>query len=270
MDAGPPRLELAQLPTPLHPAARLSAELGVEVWFKRDDLTGLGLGGNKLRPLEYLLADAVGQGCDCLVTGAGPQSNWTMLAALTAIRLGLEPHVVCYGDPAPEWGNLLLHRRLGTMLSWTGDPDRPSVDAGMDEVGARLRGAGRRPYVVPRGGATAVGALGYTRATVELDRQLEAVGLRPETLWLAAGSGGTMAGLILGSARLPTSYTVQGVTVSRPDVAMQVDELARGAAALLGDTDLLGGTDLPGGTDTLGGAGDLPPADVLGGWIGAG
>lgn len=248
--AGPRRLELATLPTPLHLATRLSEQLGVPIWFKRDDLTGVGLGGNKVRTLEYLLADALDRGCDCLVTGAGPQSNWTMLAALTAIRCGLDPYVACYGDPTPAWGNLLLHRGLGTTVTWTGDPERSSVDAAMAAVAERLRGEGRQPYVVPRGGATSLGALGYVRATLELADQLDAAGVGARSLWLATGSGGTTAGLVAGAALLPAAYDVVGVTVSRPDVGAHVSELARGAAALLGFESA------------------LPAADVRGGWIG--
>jgi len=103
-----PRLPLVLSPTPLVPAPRLSQAIGLEVWFKRDDLTGRGLGGNKVRTLEYLLGDAQASGCDVLVTGAGPQSNWAMLAALSARAAELEPHLVFYGDPTPASGNLLL------------------------------------------------------------------------------------------------------------------------------------------------------------------
>ncbi|MGH3070607.1 MAG: pyridoxal-phosphate dependent enzyme, partial [Streptosporangiaceae bacterium] len=95
-------MDLVLAPTPLHLAPRLSRELGVPVLFKRDDLAGAGLGGNKLRGLEFLIADALAQGCDSLVTGAGPQSNWTMLAALACLRYGIEPHVVCYGTGDPH------------------------------------------------------------------------------------------------------------------------------------------------------------------------
>jgi len=110
MPAGHPRVPLVLEPTPLHAAGRLSGELGVPVLLKRDDLAGTGLGGNKLRGLEYLIADALGRGCDCLVTGAGPQSNWTMLAALACVRYQIEPHVVCYGSSAADEGNMRLHR----------------------------------------------------------------------------------------------------------------------------------------------------------------
>ena len=97
LDGAAPRVHLVIGPTPLQPAPRLSRELGVPVLLKRDDLTGVGLGGNKLRGLEFLVADALARDCDSLVTGAGPQSNWTMLAALASLRHGIEPHVVCYG-----------------------------------------------------------------------------------------------------------------------------------------------------------------------------
>ena len=133
--AGRRRVSLVLEPTPLHPAPRLSRELGVPILLKRDDLTGLGLGGNKLRGLEYILADLREQGCDCLVTGAGPQSNWTLLAALACLRCQVEPHVVCYGEGAPSEGNMRLHRWLGTDLRFTGNHDRASVDDAMAVVG---------------------------------------------------------------------------------------------------------------------------------------
>jgi len=252
--AGIRRVELATLPTPLQPAPRLSEELGVPVWLKRDDLTGIGLGGNKVRALEYLLADALGQGCDCLVTGAGPQSNWTMLAALSAIRCGLEPFVVCYGDPVADRGNMALHRMLGTKMHFTADPDRSSVDGVIDQLGTELIGIGRRPYLVPRGGATGIGALGYVQASVELAAQLSSMADPPATLWMAAGSGGTCAGLVAGAALLRASYDVVGVTVSRPvrEITAQVSRLATATAELTG-------TSLP-----------EPTVDIRGGWIGPG
>jgi D-cysteine desulfhydrase len=228
-----PRLPLIAGPTPLVPAPRLSVELGVEVWFKRDDLTGVGLGGNKVRGLEYLLADALREKCDCLVTGAGPQSNWTVLAALTALGAGLRPHVVCYGDPPPLSGNLVLHRRIGTELHFTHDPDRSSVDTGIAALADELRAARQRPYVVPRGGATPLAALGYVRATEELVRQCTEPAA---TVWLATGSGGMHAGLAAGTALLGAPHQVVGVTVSRPadECRRRVADLAAGAAALAG------------------------------------
>jgi D-cysteine desulfhydrase len=252
--AAHPRAQLVLEPTPLHPAPRLSRDLGVPVLFKRDDLTGAGLGGNKLRGLEYIIADALGQGCDCLVTGAGPQSNWTMLAALACLRYQIEPHIVCYGSRAADEGNQRLHRWLGVDIRFTGDPDRSSVDAGIEAVAAELRAAGRHPYPVPRGGATPLGALGYVRASAELAAQLDALGESPAALWLATGSCGTQAGLVAGAALTAAPYEVVGVTVSRPvaESRERVRELAAGAAAM-------------GGIGAI-----LREPVVLGGWIGPG
>ncbi|MGH3989705.1 MAG: 1-aminocyclopropane-1-carboxylate deaminase/D-cysteine desulfhydrase [Pseudonocardiaceae bacterium] len=231
-----PRVELATLPTPLRPAPGLSEALGVEIWFKRDDLTGFGLGGNKVRALEYLLGEALHQGCDCLVTGSGPQSNWAMLAALAARRCGLDAHLVCYGKPVPATGNLLLGQLAGARITFTGNPDRASVDAGIATLADELRRAGRKPCVLPRGGATPVGALGYVRASLELAEQLFATGLRPRQLWLATGSGGTQAGLLAGARWLGLPFDVVGVTVSRAvaDCVQQVCVLATRAGALFG------------------------------------
>jgi D-cysteine desulfhydrase len=270
-----PRVDLVVGPTPLHPAPRLSRELGVPLLFKRDDLTGRGLGGNKLRGLEYILADALGQGCDCLVTGAGPQSNWTMLAALSCLRCQIEPHVVCYGtdtasEGKPSEGNMRLHRWLGVDVRFTGSPDRSSVDAGIDAAGAELRAAGRHPYLVPRGGATPLGALGYVRASIELAAQLAALGEQPAGLWLATGSCGTQAGLQAGAALTGAPYRVRGVTVSRPvpECLDRVRTLAAGAAALTAGDGTAG--DGTAGDGTAGKGAAIGEPEVLGGWIGPG
>jgi D-cysteine desulfhydrase len=233
-----PRLRLGTLPTPLQPAPRLSDALGVEIWLKRDDLTGLGLGGNKVRGLEYLLADALEQGCDCVVTGGGPQSNWAMLTALAARTRGLDTTLVTFGSPPPEGpvGNHALAVLAGATLHFTGDDDRSSVDRGVDTVCAQLRAQGRQPYGVHRGGATGVGALGYVAAGLELAEQLQENGLRPRCLWLATGSCGTHAGLAAAHAWLRPSYDVVGVTVSRPveECRERVRRIADEAAAIIG------------------------------------
>jgi D-cysteine desulfhydrase len=253
-----PRQALGVTPTPLRPARRLSEALGVEVWLKRDDLTGLGLGGNKVRPLEYLLAAALARDADCFVTGAGPQSNWAMLAALGARRCGLDPFLVFYGDPVPPRGNLLLSQLAGADLRFTGDPERASVDGALECLADRLWAEGRRPYVVPRGGATALGAAGYVRASLELADQLLKADLAPSQVWLATGSCGTQAGLVAGTRWLGLPYQVVGVTVSRPvaECIERVQRLAGGVAGLL---------DLPGS-----GADQGSDVVVLGGWLGPG
>lgn len=241
--------------TPLQPAPRLSAELDVEVWLKRDDLTGLGLGGNKVRGLEFALGEAELRGADCLVTGSGPQSNWAMLAALAARVRGLDAHLVHYGPPAPVQGNRRLSAIAGAEVVFTGDPDRETVDAAIEHRAERLRAEGRRPYVLPRGGATPLGAVGYVQATLELTAQLQRERLAPEGLWLATGSCATQAGLVAGVRWLGLDLQVVGVTVSRPraECEQRVAELADGALARLG---------VAAGTDS--------PVRILDGWLGPG
>lgn len=254
-----PRVRFVAAPTPLQLASGLSSALGVEVWFKRDDLTGLGLGGNKSRGLEFLLGDALAGDCDCLVTGAGAQSNWAMLAALSARRCGLDPYLIFYGSPAAPSGNLLLDELVGADVRYTGDPDRASVDDAILERADELRAAGHRPYVVPRGGATPLGVAGYVAASLELAEQLTAIGLRPSQLWLATGSCGTQAGLVaglgVGVGSVQAGYDVVGVTVSRP-----VDECVERIETFRDDVNALLG--LP----------PHPPAEVIvrGGYLGPG
>ena len=181
-----------------------------------------------------------------------------MLAALACLRHGIEPHVVCYGSGTGQQagqaeGNMRLHRWLGVDVRFTGAPERSSVDAGIAAVTAELRAAGRRPYPVPRGGATPLGALGYVRASVELAAQLAGLDEAPAGLWLATGSGGTQAGLVAGAALTGAPYQVTGVTVSPAgECTGRVRELAAAAAALAGI-----------------GAGLRAP-DVRDGWIGPG
>lgn len=232
------REPLALLPTPLQAAPRLSEALGTEVWLKRDDLLGLGLGGNKARPLEFLLGDALQRGCDVIVTGSGAQSNWSLLAALAAQRCGLDAIVCFYGEPPIEArGNLHLHGLVGTDIRWTGAPTRDSVDVMIESVADEMRRAGRSPYVVPRGGATPTGSLGYLVGAAEISLQCAEVGVHAPTVWLASGSCGTQAGLVAGVAAglLPR---VIGVTVSRSaeECRSRVLELASGAAVLAGIT----------------------------------
>lgn len=234
--AAQPRVRLGTFPTPLHPAPRLSAELGVEVWFKRDDLTGLGLGGNKVRTLEYVLGDAARAGADTLITGGGPSSNWAMLAALAARTRGLDAVLVMYGDPVPARGNLALAELAGARIEFTGETDRASVDRGVAEIAAKLTADGKRPYPVGRGGTSPVGALGYVAGTLELVTQLHERALAPATLWLATGSCGTQSGLVAGAAWLRPPYDVVGVSVSRPvqECVERIAATATGACALIG------------------------------------
>ena len=248
-----PRISLATLPTPLLAAPRLSEAVGVEVWIKRDDLTGLLLGGNKARKLEFLCGEAAARGADTLVTGGGAGSNHVQLTAAAAARLGLGCVAVCYGTPpaAGEPPGLRLTRRLGADVAFTGSPERASVDARLDEVAAKLAADGRVPYVIPRGGASAVGAVGYALAAVELASQLDGAGVAGATVLLATGSCGSQAGLVAGAVLGAAGFAVVGVPVSRPpaEVVERVAGLATACAARIGsdaafgpsDVNLLGG-----------------------------
>jgi D-cysteine desulfhydrase len=234
-----PRARLAVLPTPLLPAPLLSDALGFDVWLKRDDLTGLGLGGNKVRALEYLIGDAQVRGADCIVTGGGPSSNWVMLAALAGVTHGLDVHIAYFGPPVGPTGNLVFVDRLpGVHYEFTGDETRSSVDPLLETIRARLEAEGRRPYVIGRGGASPIGALGYLTAVEEIEAQLGAAGFDPSVVWTATGSCGTQAGLVAGYSRTGRERKVIGVSVHRP-----VDECrdrigAIATAALGGSVDL--------------------------------
>jgi D-cysteine desulfhydrase len=232
-----PRERLALLPTPLVPASQLGHAIGVsELWVKHDELIGFGFGGNKVRGLELLLADAKARHADVLVTGAGAQSNHVRATAASAAHGGLGSIAVYWGDPPPAvQGNLRLTRLLGAEMRFTNNPDRAHVDVAIAEVATELRAAGRRPYTIPRGGACALGVLGHVLAVRELSLQCESLGIRPRGVVLAVGSGTTLAGWLLGTALFAAPWRVEGVTVSRPatEVRARVATLAAEGAALL-------------------------------------
>jgi D-cysteine desulfhydrase family pyridoxal phosphate-dependent enzyme len=225
---------LAHLPTPLDEAPRLSAELGLRVLVKRDDQTGLALGGNKARKLDYLLRDAIDKGCDTLVTAGGSQSNFCRMTAAAAARNGMACHLVLSGDaPAHYSGNLVLDRLFGAELHFAGSDDWGVLEAEVQRMAGEL---GPKAYPMPIGGATPVGALSYVAAADELLAQMDAP---PDWLVLADGSGGTHAGLLAG---LPASVRVLGVDVSRPPtpLSVTVPKLAAKTAALGGRTGPMG------------------------------
>jgi D-cysteine desulfhydrase len=207
---------------------------------KRDDLAGFALAGNKGRKLELLLGDAVGRGCDVLLTGGGPGSNFCAAAAAAARVAGLACELVLYGEepPFPPGGpvNLALARAWGAHAQFTGDADRSSVDRALAATGAALEGAGRRVYTVPRGGATPLGALAYAEAARELAVQTDSLRLRQPLVVVATGSGGTQAGLVAGASAGGLAMRVVGASVSRPvqECRSRVLALATGCTALLG------------------------------------
>src|SRR5262245_42962253 len=193
-----PRFQLAQLPTPIEKLARLSRELGgPELLSKRDDQTGLALGGNKARKLEFLVGDALAQGSDTLVTAGAAQSNHCRQTAAAAAKAGLKCELLLNGKkPDLPNGNLLLNELLGAKEHWIERPQRP---AKLKEIPEQLRAQGRKPYVIPVGGSNGVGATGYVVAMIELMEQLRASKQRVDHIVFGTSSGGTQAGIILGA-----------------------------------------------------------------------
>jgi L-cysteate sulfo-lyase len=224
------RIPLAHLPTPLIPLERLGAHLGLrpgQLLAKLDDVTGLAGGGNKVRKLEYLCAEARVRGCDTLVTGGGAQSNHARLTAAAARRLGFDCTLVLGGPPPePAVGNVVLDRLFDADIVWLDTYTYEAVEADIAAACDRLRAAGRRPYHIPIGGSTPLGALGYVRCAHEL----RAAAPDLELVVIASGSGGTHAGLAAG---LGDHRCVYGVDVgARPGLAAAVQVLAADTARL--------------------------------------
>ncbi len=229
-----PRVELATLPTPLERAPRLSRELGVEVWLKRDDVGSLGLTGNKVRKLEFTLGEALDAGAETVVTLGAPQSNHARATACAAARVGLHAVLVMGGErPAgPPTGNLLLDELFGAEVIYAGTDEWAQLAATVDAV-AKERD---RAYALPAGGSTPVGALGFVAAYRELLDQLESERVSPRHVYHASTSGGTHAGLMLGHALARGGPAPVGFDVGRivPDGAGLVAWLANEAGALAG------------------------------------
>jgi 1-aminocyclopropane-1-carboxylate deaminase/D-cysteine desulfhydrase-like pyridoxal-dependent ACC family enzyme len=235
--ANPPRVPLGIFPTPVHPVADLAGTPGLrDVLVKRDDLTGFAWGGNKVRTLEYILGDALAVRADTIVVAGGPTSNFAALLAVAAAGQGIAVVQVCYGNERGGAAALALSRRAGACVEFTGVADRSSMDERADELASAMRSEGRRPYVVPRGGATPVGACGFAVAGVELVSQVTEA-----TVVIPVGSGGSIAGLLAGLASAGSGIDVVGVSVSRPveEIETQVATRATECARLLGITDPL-------------------------------
>jgi D-cysteine desulfhydrase family pyridoxal phosphate-dependent enzyme len=209
---------------------------GPQVLVKRDDLTGLALGGNKARKLEYLCGEAQARDCDVLVTGGGAQSNHARMTAAAANRLGFDCHLAVGGkEPRVYSGNLLLDRVLGATLHFTGADSYYEVETAIEALAARLEANGRRPFAMPIGGASVTGAAAYAWASDELLAQVDRDG-HGDVDWVvvADGSGGTHAGLVAG---LGGRARVLGVDVgTRPDLDDVIPRLAGEAAARAGRT----------------------------------
>lgn len=229
-----PRVRLGLLPTPVHRLERLEKLLGgPELWIKRDDLTGFGAGGNKVRKLELLLGDATTKGADTVITAGRAQSNHARQTAAAAAALGWKCILVLMGQrPAEITGNLLLDDLFGAFVVWAGD--RP-VQEVMDEVANELRGQGRCPYIVPYGGSNELGAAAFAEAVAEMNTQAREIGVSFDRVIFASGSAGTHAGMVTGAYAVGFKGQMLGVAVDRQEAGLvsMVESLAAKTASLL-------------------------------------
>jgi D-cysteine desulfhydrase family pyridoxal phosphate-dependent enzyme len=213
---GYPRVRLAHTPTPLDPLPRLSELLGPRVLLKREDLTGLALGGDKPRKLEYELAQALAAGADVVVTGGSMQSNLARLTAAAARRLGLDCVVVLIRDRHAELqANLLTVYLMGADVRLVGARDHWDLEPHIQAASEELRANGRRPYCIPVSGTTPRSCLGYVRAGVELAGQLRDRGIRPDAVYTPFGTGGIFTGLLTGLRAEGVTAPVIGISVNR-------------------------------------------------------
>ena len=233
-----PRFPLAQLPTPLESLPRLSRELrGPELLIKRDDQTGLALGGNKARKLEFIVGQALEQAADTLVTAGAAQSNHCRQTAAAAAKAGLKCELILNGrKPGLPNGNLLLNHLLGATEHWIDRPQRP---AKLQEVAEELRAQGRKPYVIPVGGSNDVGAAGYVGAMMELMAQLQVSKQRVDHIVFGSSSGGTQAGMVLGAGLAGFKGQLHGLSIDKDDpehfeYEAEVAHIANECAAFIG------------------------------------
>ena len=265
-----PRIDLCHVPTPLEFMPRLTQHLGgPQIWIKRDDCTGMALGGNKARKLEFLLGEALQQGADHLVTLGALQSNHVRQTAAAAARLGLACTVILeHRHPNPDYaylhnGNMLLDGLLGAeIVNCPGGTDMP---AALRQVGDQLRAKGHRPYLIPSGGSNPLGTLGYVKAAQELLLQAQEKKFALDHVVVASGSAGTQAGLVVGLAAQASTAYVQGFAVSQAEHLQhqRVAALAAATARFIGHTDELPPQAVRVNADYLGEGYSIPSAAMV-------
>jgi D-cysteine desulfhydrase family pyridoxal phosphate-dependent enzyme len=226
-----PRFPILWGETPLEPLPRFAEAIGAKsVWVKRDDLTGLAFGGNKLRKLEYLLGEAQAEGCDLVITGGSPQSNHARLTAAAARKAGMEVWLCFAGKRWGEWqGNLLLDHIMGSKCYLTGAYGSDGLFLAMQKKAEEARSQGKKPYVIPVGGSTGTGDFGYFRAWKEMERQRERLHLPLfDEIYVAVGTGGTLAGLLCGQMLAQVDTWLIGISVweSKQWVETEIRRLA--------------------------------------------
>ena len=196
-----PQLRLGVYPTPFYRLENISRIYSKDIWIKRDDLCGVALGGNKVRKLEYLLADAQKQGCDTVFTTGGAQSNHAMLTAACAARLGLRCVLILKKRGVTDRkGNLVLDDIFGAQVEFMDTDSYEDIYAEMRKRCEVLASQGHKGYIIPVGGSTALGSIGYAECVRELAEQAKEAGIEISHVASATGSGGTTAGLVLGTS----------------------------------------------------------------------
>ena len=265
-----PRVALAHLPTPLERLPQLGEAFGLaNLWVKRDDCTGLATGGNKARKLEFLIAEARARGCDTVITTGGLQSNHARMTAAAANRYGLHA-VLALSDPAPaslaEWqGNLLIDRILGAEVRFSDGLSYTETHDWLAAIATELREKGRNPYIIPVGGSTPLGCLGYATAMAELAAQARERDLTIHACVSAVGSTGTLAGMLLGQRLFLSQTRVIGISVASPVAfgARKGAGIASAAAERLGAGGAFSPDDIELYDDWLGDGYAVPTADGL-------
>ena len=231
--AVPPRIQLALAPTPILKLDRLSRRLGVEVHVKRDDLTGLLESGNKVRKLEFLVGEALAEGADTLITCGTLQSNCCRAVAAVAARLGMRAILAVKGErPAAYDGNLLLGRLLGAELRFVTDAEFAAIDPVLEAMAADVRAHGGKPYVIPESGANEVGALGYLECAVEIAEQMNHGAPRFDTVAIAAFSGASQAGMLMGKQLVGLPAEIVSIPIARPAEVVREYVVATAATAI--------------------------------------
>jgi D-cysteine desulfhydrase len=211
----PTRIPLARTPTPFEPLKNLSAQYGIDLRIKRDDLTGTELSGNKIRKLEYLLHDAINQNCDTVITCGAVTSNHARATAIAARRLGLDCHLILAGTtPSKPDGNLLLNLLVGATVHYiTREEYSSNIESHLDRLAKQVESENKKPYIIPTGGSNAVGLWGYISAIKEIKEQCVELDWKPDYIVSAVGSGGTYAGILLGNRLHEVNVNCLGVLV---------------------------------------------------------
>lgn len=230
-----PRIPLAQLPTPFYKLNNISAAIGRNVFIKRDDMTGVSLGGNKVRKLEYLLADAKAKGCDVAITTGGAQSNHAMLTAACCRMIGMEPILMLKKRGVMgRKGNLLLESLMGVDVRFVDTSSYDVVYKEMDKLVEELRAEGKNPYLIPVGGSVPLGTVGYVECAREFFEQAKAAGVKIDRIVCTAGSGGTLGGILLGTMLYGEGAKVTGIAVCDDPFEEITAELVNECAKILG------------------------------------